>query len=147
MFTFDVVRRTTKGTRGQLPVGTKLLSGLALALLVACSTHVPPSPVAIGPNTFALPAANWQRDGGTLLCAGRGFIDATIHGSADDAMVVWVNRAGARLRLAWPSTGYVARFKPALEVVDESGNVLFREGDSVGGGCETADNGIWSVTR
>jgi hypothetical protein len=60
-------------------------------------------------------------------------------------MVVWVHRNGVNLRLAWPSASYVARFTPSLEVVDESGNILFREGDRVGGGCETGDPGIWSV--
>ena len=147
MFFVDVAKRATKAARDRLSVGTTLLFALVLALLVACSARVPPSPVAIGPNVFALPAANWERDGGTLLCAGGGFIGATIHGFPDDPMVVWVVRAGGRLRLAWPSSGYVARFNPSLEVVDGGGNILFREGDSVGGGCETGDRGIWSVTH
>lgn len=120
----------------------------SMLLLGACSLgRVPPSPVAIGPDTFALPAANWERDGQTLLCAGGGWIDATIHGSPDDPMVVWVTRDGANLRLAWPSASYVARFTPSLEVLDPGGKVLFREGDSVGGGCETGDPGIWQVDR
>lgn len=135
-----------KAMSNRLPVIVGLL--FVLALLVACSVlRVPPTPVAIGPDTFALPAANWQREGETLLCAGGGFIGATIHGSADDAAVVWVDRAGIRLRVAWPSSGYVARFTPSLEVVDPGGNILFRDGDSVSGGCETADPGIWSVSR
>lgn len=117
-----------------------------MLLLSACSLgRMPQSPVAIDPGRFALPAANWQRDGQTLLCAGGGWINATIHGSPDDPMVVWVTRDGANLRLAWPSANYVARFTPSLEVVDASGNVLFGEGDSVSGGCETGDPGIWQV--
>jgi hypothetical protein len=124
----------------------KTLLLASMALLCACSPG-PPSPVAIGPHMFALPAANWQRDGRTLLCAGGGFINVTIHGSPDDPKVVWVTRAGVNLRLAWPSASYVARFTPSLEVLDPSGNVLFREGDSVGGGCETADPGIWQIDR
>lgn len=142
----SVLRRTSNAARDRLSV--RATSLLALVLLATCSTRpVPATPVAIGPNTFALPAANWQRDGHTLLCAGGGFIGATIHGSPDDAAVVWVHRDGTNLRLAWASGGYIARFTPSLEVVDESGNILFREGDSVGGGCETADPGIWSVSR
>lgn len=128
------------------PRPTGLLVLLAL-LLTACSSRAAATPVAIGENTWRLPAANWVRDGQTLLCAGGGFVGATIHGSPDQSVIVWVERGGARLRLAWPSSGYVARFTPSLEILDESGNIAFREGDSVGGGCETADPGIWSVTR
>ena len=126
----------------------KALLFMSLIFLSACSLgRVPPSPVLIGPGRFSLPAANWQRDGQTLLCAGTGWIDARIHGSPDDPMVVWVARAGEKLRLAWPSAGYVAQFTPALEVLYPDGNVLFREGDSVGGGCQTGDPGIWQVDR
>ena len=117
-----------------------------MILFAACSLgRVPPSPIAVGPDTFALPAANWQRDGQTLLCAGTGWPGATIHGSPNDPMVVWVSRGGEKLRLAWPYGGYLARFTPLLEVVDGDGNIAFREGDSVGGGCQTADDGIWQV--
>jgi hypothetical protein len=124
----------------------KTLVVASLLFVSACSVaRVPPSPVAIGPGRFALPAANWQRDGLTLSCAGTGWIGAQIHGSPDDPTVVWVISAGARLRVAWPFGGYVARFTPSLEVLDPSGNVILREGDSVGGGCQTADRGIWQV--
>lgn len=117
-----------------------------MVVLGACSaSRVPASPIAIGPDRFALPAANWQQDGQTLLCAGGGWPGATIHGSPDDPLVVWVSRGGEKLRLAWPYGGYVARFTPSLEVLGPSGNVVFREGDEVAGGCETADRGIWQV--
>ena len=81
-----------------------------------------------------------------MLCSGGGWPDATIHGSRTDPLVVWVVRGNDRLRLAWDGT-FIARFTPALEVVDDSGNVYFREGDAVSGGCETGEPGVWKVSR
>ena len=38
------------------------------------------------------------------------------------------------MEVTWPA-GYRARFNPNLEVLDESGNVVIREGDAVSGAC------------
>jgi len=43
------------------------------------------------------------------------------------------------------NVGYSARFTPKLELLDEHGNVVRREGDQLIGGCETPDAGVWSV--
>jgi hypothetical protein len=53
-------------------------------------------------------------------------------------------RRGQRLELAWP-LGYSARFTPRLELLDENGDVVGREGDELTGGCTTADPGVWFV--
>lgn len=124
--------------------------GRALGLLtivtavLACSRPAA-QPIAVGNGTWRLPAANWTVDGQKLACAGTGWIGATIHGSPDDPDVVWVERAGEHLRLAWPSGGYTARFVPSLEILDPDRTVIFREGEEVAGGCQTGDRGIWQV--
>lgn len=41
------------------------------------------------------------------------------------------------MELLWPA-GYSARFDPALELLDEHGRVIGREGDPIVGGCPTA---------
>jgi hypothetical protein len=94
---------------------------------------------------FALPVANWVQNGQTILCAGGGFPDASIHGSPSDPMVVWLDTGTTRLPLAWPP-GYTARFDPELRVVDAGGSTVFREADPVSDGCETGDAGVWSIT-
>jgi hypothetical protein len=132
------------GARPTLRRSSVLL--LSACLLIGCTSRAVATPVALGSNRFALPAANWERDGRTLLCSGVGFIGAKIRGSPDDPVVVWVDRDGTNLKLAWPSNGFVAQFTPLLEVVDPSGQVIFRAGDNVGNGCETADQGVWMVS-
>jgi hypothetical protein len=147
-----VHHRSLRKRRLGLPIGprsTKIWSSvlvLAGCLMIGCTSRVVATPIDLGSNRFALPAANWERDGVTLLCAGVGFVGATINGSPDDPVVVWVDRGGTNLRLSWPSNGYVAQFTPLLEVIDPSGQVVFRAGDSVGNGCETADSGVWMIT-
>lgn len=41
---------------------------------------------------------------------------------------------GFRKDLVWPP-GYLARFNPQLEVLNEKAKVVFRQGDVVQGGC------------
>jgi hypothetical protein len=82
---------------------------------------------------FALSTDSWLS--GTL-CAGIG-LDAVLLGSPTDPYVAWLvsQSAGApRTDVIWPA-GYRARFAPDLEVLDEAGNVVLREGDPVGGAC------------
>jgi hypothetical protein len=67
-------------------------------------------------------------------CRGVGF-DGTVRGDPADPRIVWVETENhGTKRLVWPA-GYVARFDPALEVIDISGQVVVREGDRVSGGC------------
>lgn len=67
-------------------------------------------------------------------CRGIG-LDATVVGSLEDPRSAWlITDAGVRKDLVWPS-GYVARFNPGLEVLDETGAVVFRQGDLVRGAC------------
>jgi hypothetical protein len=47
-----------------------------------------------------------------------------------------VSQGRGRRDVIWPP-GYVARFTPMLEVLDETGRVIFRDGDAVSGGCTT----------
>ena len=93
------------------------LAGLALA---GCE-------LAIGP--LPLPVTEFSND-----CRGVG-LDATLTGSPNDARLTWLvtDREG-RIELVWPR-GYTARFAPKLEVINESGLVVFREGDAINGGC------------
>jgi hypothetical protein len=129
------------------------LAALALAIvLAACSaigpgTALPTPSRALGPGERWLPVANWADDHGTpILCAGGGFVGGFfLRGSPEDPRMAWMRFPdGTRHELAWP-IGYSARFDPALEVLDDRGHVIAREGSHIGGGCETADPDVWSV--
>ena len=94
----------------------------------------PPSPKpSLSGGLFALPTTNWLAVG---ACAGVGG-DAVLHGSPTDPRVAWLDdKLGgqSRMEVTWPA-GYRARFNPNLEVLDENGNVVIREGDAVAGAC------------
>ena len=47
---------------------------------------------------------------------------------------------GTRTELVWP-VGFSARFRPTLEILDDAGAVIAREGDLVTGGCPMAPGG------
>ena len=98
-----------------------LIAMLAIMLL-GCAPSLPVDP-------------RWVGDG----CRGVG-TDVVIHGSAADPKVTWVTspETGQRTEIIWP-VGYSARFLPALEVLDETGRVVAREGDHLGGWCRTAN--------
>lgn len=69
-------------------------------------------------------------------CGGVG-VEAVLHGSPADPRVTWVEHfpdGGDRKEVDWPA-GFTARFSPQLEVLDETGRVLMREGDFVEGTC------------
>ena len=60
-----------------------------------------------------------------------------LHGSPNDPRVAWLeNKQGgqSRMEVTWPA-GYRARFSPNIEILDENGNVVLRDGDAVGGAC------------
>jgi hypothetical protein len=62
-------------------------------------------------------------------------LEATLTGSPNDPRLAWLSTSeGRRVELVWPP-GYGARFAPDLEVLNESGSVVFRAGDVVDGGC------------
>lgn len=90
--------------------------------------------------------AVWEVDGTPMLCAGVGFVGGFfLHGSPLDPRSAWMTTPdGSRHELAWP-VGYSARFVPDLEVLDDAGRVIAREGSTVDGGCETPERGAWSV--
>ena len=94
-----------------------------------------------------MPIANWTLpDGGQLLCAGGGFVgDYRLHGSASDPRIVWMTDPhGTREEVAWP-VGYSARFRPSLELLDEHGDLVGREGTLVVGSCTTVDPNVQQV--
>ena len=79
-----------------------------------------------------------------VLCAGGGLVgDFELHGAAGDPHVAWLAEPnGSRQELVWPA-GYLAKFTPALEVVDEAGTVIAREGSKPTGACPMGINGEW----
>lgn len=107
---------------------------LTLIALPVSACASPPPPVVVNPRPLGagelwVPVANWFKPGvGTLLCAGGGFIgDYRLHGSPTDARVVWMTDPhGLRQEVAWP-VGYSARFRPELELLNETSRVVGRE--------------------
>ena len=88
---------------------------------------------ALGNGEVSLRTTNWLAGG---ACAGVG-LDSALRGSATDSSVAWLeNNLGSTPRMAvtWPA-GYRARFAPALEILDEHGKVVLREGDRIEGAC------------
>lgn len=70
---------------------------------------------------------------------------ARLAGAADDPHLSWLDEAdGSRHEVAWPA-GYVATFEPLLAVKRPDGTIVGRAGDAVGGGCPTAESGVWYV--
>ena len=69
-------------------------------------------------------------------CRGVG-LEAHITGNPSDPRLVWlVGLQGDRTDVIWPP-GYTARFTPRVEVLDQEGAVVYRDGDAVSGGCVT----------
>jgi hypothetical protein len=97
----------------------------AVLLIAACIAFVA---CGMMPST-SLPS--WT--GSCGLGVGR---DAILHGSAADIRVAWATErnGGGRTELLWPRS-YTARFDPQLEILDESGLVVAREGDLITGSC------------
>ncbi len=73
--------------------------------------------------------------GTPLGCAGVG-LTSVLHGDPGDPRLAWLTpfEGVGRTDVVWP-IGYSARFAPALEVLDETGRVVLREGDFVDGAC------------
>jgi hypothetical protein len=68
-------------------------------------------------------------------------IDATVVGDPKDERIVWLDIDGdyPDPSLVWPF-GYVAVFNPKLSVLNETGQVVFRQGDRVKGACTAGPN-------
>ena len=95
-------------------------------------------------NTRPLPAnPTWHGECG--FGVGR---DVVLRGSVLDPRVTWANdrAGGVRFELLWPM-GYQARFTPNLELLDEQGAVVGREGDLIIGSCSITDPGDGSALR
>lgn len=114
---------------------------LLVVLLAACTGTPTPTPSrTLGPGERWLPVADMPE-----VCAGTGLDGVTLHGSADDPRVTWVEFSDrSRREIAWP-LGYSARFDPALEVLDEQGRVIATDGTPVIGQCPTRDSRIMQV--
>jgi hypothetical protein len=111
----------------------------------ATDDSYPPSPKpSLLAGLFALPTTNWLEspDG---ICAGVG-LSVVLHGSPNDPRIARLesNVRGdlRRTEILWPA-GYRARFSPSLEILNESGIVVLREGDAITAGCTTVFP--WSI--
>lgn len=132
-------------------VSTLVVGLLAIVLIAGCGADPrPPSTGSVrplGPGERWLPVARWDLPGGGhLLCAGGGYLgDHRLHGSPTDPRLAWMTVPnGDRVDIAfW--YGWSARFSPELEVLDDTGTVVAREGTKIGGGCATAEPGIEHV--
>jgi hypothetical protein len=124
--------------------------GLAAVVVAACTGQAAATPHrTLGPGEQWVPVAVWFDSSGRAeqLCAGGGFIgNIRLHGSATDPRLVWMTWPdNGRIELAWP-VGYSARFTPQLELLDDSGHVVGREGTYVTGGCNIADTKVMAAT-
>ena len=126
-----------------------------LATMVASLRAVPPDAVNVGP---ALPPASADHPGPSTsvpatnppsaatatirtvdvsgtACAGIGINDGTLRGDRRDPRVAWLDHGSSgTMDLVFP-TGFTARFTPRLEILDATGQVRFREGSAITGGC------------
>jgi hypothetical protein len=104
-------------------------AGRAVAVLGTIALGV----AACGPDELPLPTV--QRTAEQLGCAGIG-LDANLAGDPNDPRRAWLVQAGTgrRIDIVWP-TGYRARFTPAIEVLDEGGQVVMTAGNQVTGAC------------
>ena len=101
----------------------------------AIASSYSPSPRSPLPDgLYPLPTVNWLAGG---ACAGVG-LDAVLRGSPSDPQVAWLESSMggtlSRRDVTWPA-GYHARFTPNIEILDENGSVVLRDGDHVEGAC------------
>ena len=69
------------------------------------------------------------------VCGGIGFNDGTLRGDPHDPRVAWLDLGSSgTMDLVFPK-GFTARFTPRLEILDANGQVRFREGSAITGGC------------
>jgi hypothetical protein len=124
--------------------GTAAIAIVVLfATLAGCgSSHRSPPSLAAG--EMALPEVVSEMDGRPILCGGGGFVEpVTLHGSPSDPAVTWIlfETSRGRENVVWP-WGYRARFAPSLEVLDETGRLVAKEGVLIEGGCPMPPDGM-----
>lgn len=112
-------------------------TAVGVAVVAGCVSEAPAPSAAIGPHL---------RTAEVATCSGIGLVDAVLHGSATDDRIAWVTRGTAdRLETVWP-VDFTATFRPDLEILDASGAVIAREGDTVAGACATLPGGAIFLT-
>ena len=96
------------------------------------ASYSPSAAPSLAGGLYRLPTVGWLPG---YVCAGVG-LDAVLRGSPTDARVAWLENTGtnARRDVTWPA-GYHARFTPNIEILNENGSVVLREGDHVEGAC------------
>ena len=99
------------------------------------STAEPAASVAAAPTELDGLALHTVADWDGLCHMGVG-VDLILRGSASDPARAWGvdGPTGQRTELAWPD-GYVAQFRPSLQIVDSTGTVVAHEGDRIIGTC------------
>ncbi len=128
------------------------LGWVAIALLVTvCAPAPQPSPVSTPPaadTVRELPTSAAQHLGlaPPQACAGIG-LAAVLRGGSEDPRLAWLERIDGRGRLdvVWPR-GYLARFAPDLEVLDETGRTVIRDGDFLDGACVTGEPDVLAMS-
>jgi hypothetical protein len=100
-------------------------------------TAIPLVPSSLEPGTVRLPTNGASLGGG---CLGVSFDQGILHGDANDPHLAWVQTRDVRVEVYFP-LGFVGRFDPKLEVLAPDGSVVARDGDTIEGGCTTADDG------
>ena len=96
------------------------------------STSVPA--IATTPPSAATATIRTVDVSGTA-CGGIGINDGTLRGDPHDPRVAWLDLGGSgTMDLVFP-TGFTARFTPRLEILDANGQVRFRDGSAITGGC------------
>ncbi len=111
----------------------------AVTFPMGTQTARPVSPVPTAPHidTAPPPSAPIRTfdTSGPFACAGIGLIEATLQGDVNDPRVAWIAvKDHGTLGVIFPK-GFTAHFKPNLEILDATGQVKFRAGDSIDGGC------------
>ena len=149
------------------PTVQPLIGVLILAAIAAACASPGPSPTptiilptvvpvtprparTLGPNEYwlpVLPGLVLGPDASPMPCAGIGIghedgSPVALHGSATDPLHAWLGDGAGRLSLVWPA-GYAARFNPKLEVLDEAGHVVARDGQTFDGVCVTGSETYW----
>lgn len=106
------------------------LVAAAVLLMGGCAGDAPP-----GPQLPTLDHAEW-------ICFGVGLDQVNLAGDPTDPRLAWLVEAGGnRLEAVW-EPGYTARFNPDLEVLDETGRVVYRAGDVIDDYCATAGSDL-----
>ena len=106
--------------------GSALAPLLVIILVVAGCTRLP----------WSEPALQTVDAGD--VCGDIGLEGAILRGSPTDPHIAWIEDPQGRREVVFPG-GFTARFAPALEVLDESGTVVLREGDGVSVACVRAE--------